>query len=417
MAASNPSIEDVLGIGKGVTLWQRLRPWLLWIVLALLVLGFGLLWWSSYRTASAPHYQTVAAKTGSLTVTVSATGVVNPVDQIQVGSEISGTVKSVNVDFNDHVTRGQVLAVIDADQLQAQAERAQATLNAAEADVASKQAALNLAESNQARTATLAAHSVVSPQQLETGASGLQQAQAALNASQAQVKVAQADLAADQNQLSKATITSPIDGVVLERNIDPGQTVAASFQAPVLFTIANDLTQMQLLVDIDEADAGTVKEGQNATFTVEAYPNERFNAKVTQLRLDPETVSGVVTYKAVMSVDNAKLLLRPGMTVATDVVVDQVDHGLLIANATLRYTPPAATSGGNFLTRMFGATAPKPQTPAQAAGGQKQVWVLRNGTPVAVPVTAGLTDGAWTAVTAGDIQAGDQIITAATGGG
>ena len=253
---------------------------------------------------------------------------------------------------------------------------------------------------------------------VETGASSLHQAQAALNAAQAQVKVAEADLAADQTQLAKATIRSPIDGIVLERNVDRGQTVAASLQAPVLFTIANDLTRMELLVDIDEADAGSVKEGQHATFTVEAYPNEHFDAKVTQLRLNPQTVSGVVTYKAVMSVDNAQLLLRPGMTVAVDVTVDQVTKALLVPNAALRYTPPtAAPAGGNFFTQLFRRAGPTGQPPARttSSANQKRVWILRDGSPASEPVTIGRSDGTWSEMISGNVRAGDQVITANAG--
>jgi len=418
VATSNATIEDVLGIGKGTPLWRRLWPRLLWLALAILAGLLGVLWWTSYQAASAPHYQTLPTKIGGLTVSVSATGTVSPIDQVQVGSEISGTVKSVGVDYNTHVTQGQVLAVIDADQLTAQAQRAEATLKAVEADVTNKQAVLDLAQANQARTVALAAHSVVSPQDVETGASSLHQAQAALNAAQAQVKVAEADLAADQTQLAKATIRSPIDGIVLERNVDRGQTVAASLQAPVLFTIANDLTRMELLVDIDEADAGSVKEGQHATFTVEAYPNEHFDAKVTQLRLNPQSVSGVVTYKAVMSVDNAQLLLRPGMTVAVDVTVDQVTKALLIPNAALRYTPPtAAPAGGNFFTQLFRRTGPTGQAPARttSSANQKRVWILRDGSPVSEPVTIGRSDGTWSEMISGNVRAGDQVITANAG--
>jgi HlyD family secretion protein len=419
MVAANTDIHDLLGVAKADSLWRRLRPFLLWGGLGLAVAGGVAWWWTARELAPTVHYQTIAAKTGNLTVTVSTTGTVQPINQVQVGSEISGRVDSVEVDYNARVTAGQVLASIDTDQLSAQTRHAEAVLNAAEADVANKQAALHLAQINEGRARTLALHQVASQQNLDDAQAALQQAQAALNAANAQVKVAQADLAADQTQLGKAVIKSPIDGIVLERNVDPGQTVAASLQAPVLFTIANDLTQMELLVDVDEADAGNVREGQTASFTVEAYPDTRFEAKVVQLRYDPVTVSGVVTYKSVMSVDNAKMLLRPGMTVAADIVTKQLQGALLAPNAALRYAPPTASAANrNFLDQML--RRGRNGSPTQTASpplkpDEKRVWVVRDGNPVPKTVTVGSTDGSWTEIVSGDIRPGDQLISG-TGG-
>lgn len=419
MATAESDIRDLLGLTKGASQWHRLWPFLLWGALGVVVAGGAAWWWTSSAMRPSVAYQTVPARIGALTVTVSTTGTVQPINQVQVGSEISGRVDSVSVDYNARVTAGQVLATIDTDQLAAQTQHAAALLSAAQADVVNKQAALRLAENNQSRAQALAVHAVISRRDLDNAAAALQQAQAAVNASAAQVKVAEADLSADQTQLGKAVIKSPIDGVVLERNVDPGQTVAASFQAPVLFTIANDLKQMELLVDVDEADAGSVREGQSASFTVEAYPDIRFDAKVEQLRYDPVTVNGVVTYKSVLSVDNSKLLLRPGMTVAADITVQQLDHALLVPNAALRYAPPvAAPRSRNFLDQLLrrGGNRPATQpTASKVKPNEKQVWILRDGHAAAQTVTIGPTDGNWTEIVSGAVRAGDQLITGASG--
>ena len=415
MVAANSDIQDLLGVAGGAGFWRRARPLMLWGGLGLVIIGAAAWWWTSSALAPAVLYHSVAAKTGDLTINVSTTGTVQPINQVQVGSEISGRVDSVSVDYNASVTAGQVLARIDTDQLAAQTQHAAAVMNAAQADVAIKQAALQLAQNNQARAQALAARDLVSQQGVDNAVAALHQAQAALNASSAQVKVAEADLTADQTQLGKAVIKSPIDGIVLERNVDPGQTVAASLQAPVLFTIANDLTQMELLVDVDEADAGSVRQGQSASFTVEAYPNDRFDAKVVQLRYDPVTVNGVVTYKSVLSVDNAKLLLRPGMTVTADIAVKRLDHALLVPNAALRYVPPVAAAGGrNFLDQLLrrgGSRPATPSTPVTMKPDEKRLWILHEGHAVPETVTIGSTDGTWTEIVAGPVRAGDLLIT------
>src|SRR5581483_6770937 len=320
----------------------------------------------------------------------------------------------------DRVKAGDVLAVINTDKLTAQANRAQALLTAAKAGVAEAEAGLSQSEKELARVEALVGKDFSTQQDLLTAQTNRDRAVAALASAKAQVEVANADLAANETDLAKAEIRSPIDGVVLERNIDPGQTVAASFQAPVLFSIAEDLSRMRLLVDVDEADAGSVSEHQKATFTVEAFPESRFDAEVTQLRFAPATVSGVVTYKAVLSVDNSALKLRPGMTATADIVTRQVNNALLIPNAALRYAPPAtapATADNrNWLARLIprpATTAAVPRNPALQQG-ERQIWVLRDGVPVAMTVTIGASDGTWTEVVKGDIGDGDAVITDAS---
>lgn len=418
--ATKPEMEDVLKIGSGSGWWPRNRASLSWLALVVLVLAAGGWWWSAHQAVSSLQYQTVAAKRGGLTVSVSATGTVDPITQVQVGSELSGKVESVLVDYNAKVTAGQVLAEIDTDKLIAETNHTRAQLDAMKADVVQKQAAFAQTESDLARLRPLVLHDFASRQDLETAVSARDQAEAVLNSAKAQVKVSEADLAANQTDLDKAVIRSPINGIVLDRNVDPGQTVAASLQAPVLFTIAGDLSQMQLLVDVDEADAGSVKEGQDATFTVEAFPDRHFAAKVVQLRYAPVTVSGVVTYKSVLSVDNASLALRPGMTVAAEIVTQKVDDTLLIPNAALRYAPPKtaeATDNRNWLVKLM----PRPPTQAQTElsdnlpPGRKRIWVLKDNAASPLLITPGATDGNWTQVLDGDLQDGNLLIVDSTG--
>jgi HlyD family secretion protein len=420
MLASNPDINALLKIGTPPSWLERHRRLLLWTGVAFVVIGSGGWWWVARSATTDVSYQTVAARLGSLTVTVSTTGTVEPVNQVEVGSEISGTVTSVKVDYNDAVKAGQVLAEINTDQLTDQANRAQALLDVATADVASKQALLHQAESQVNRARPLALHDYESKKDLEAAETALAQAQAGFDGAKAQVKVAEADLASNRTQLSKARIVSPINGMVLDRNIDPGQTVAASLQSPVLFTIADDLTQMHLVVDVDEADAGSVKEGQPASFTVEAFPDRHFDAKVVQLRYAPVIVSGVVTYKSVLSVDNSSLVLRPGMTVAADIVTKKLDNALVIPNAALRYAPPspaASATGGNFLAQLTrpGRPTVQPATATDLSSDQKRVWVLRNDKPMPIMITVGSNDGNATEVVKGDLHAGDQLITSSKG--
>jgi len=226
--------------------------------------------------------------------------------------------------------------------------------------------------------------------------------------------VADAQLHLDETNLAKARITSPIDGVVLSRNVDPGQTVASSFQAPVLFALAEDLRKMEIRVDVDEADIGAVGEGQTATFSVDAYPYRRFPARIRMLRFGSEVVQGVVTYKAVLTVDNSHLLLRPGMTATATITVSEVKDALLVPNPALRFSPAASNAGDNrsLLQRLMPRGPPRRQaaTRPDARGPNRTVWVLRSGVPASVAVTVGLTDGKLTEIKTGELKPGDRVI-------
>lgn len=418
MLAPNPDIQDLLQLDVKPNWWRQHRTLLLiGGAIALLVLAGGTWWWIAQANAKAVQYKTAAVALGDLVVTASTMGTVEPITQVDVGSEISGTVTKVNVTYNDQVEAQQVLAEISTDQLTDQVNRTQSLLDSARATVIDRQASLAQANRNLSRLGLLAVQELASTEDLEKTQTLQLQASAGLAVATAQIKVAEADLASNQTQIEKASIRSPIAGIVLDRNVDPGQTVAASLQSPVLFTIVDDLRLMHVIVDVDEADVGTVKEGQRATFTVEAFPDQVFDAKVIQLRYAPITVSGVVSYKSVLSVDNSALLLRPGMTAAAQIVTDEISAAMLIPNAALRYVPASSTkrTGGGL---FGGAVAPQPSPvvandlPADA----KQIWVLRDGVAQGVTIVAGLTDGTSTQVVSGELAAGDLVITDATVG-
>jgi HlyD family secretion protein len=318
------------------------------------------------------------------------------------------------VDYNSRVEAGQVLAELDTDKLGATVESARAKLNAAKAKVEEAEATVVETQRIYERRQTLAAREITPVHELDLARAAHERAVASLASARAEVEVAEADLRLKETDLAKACICSPINGVVLKRNVDPGQTVASTLQAPVLFSIAENLTQMEVQVDVDEADVGEVKEGQTATFAVDAYPDRRFPATIRELRFASETVQGVVTYKAVLAVDNSELLLRPGMTATAEIIVDEVQDVLLVPNAALRFSPPAETSDhekGGFLggllpgpPRFRAASAPEETGPA------RQIWTMRDGAPVAVAIIAGATDGNRTEVKEGEIEAGEAVI-------
>lgn len=364
---------------------------------------------------SATRFVTAEARRGSLTITVTATGQLEPVNQVEVGTEISGTIETVEVHDNARVKAGQVLARLDTDQLEARLRQSQAALELARARV--KEAEATVVETRNAlrRAQELAKAGICPPQECEAAEAAYARAEAAPGIARAQVTQATAQRDADRTTLSKAVILSPISGLVLKRQVEPGQTVAATLQTRVLFILAEDLSKMELHVAVDEADVGQVREGQRAVFTVDAYPDRVFPAVITRVRYAPETVEGVVTYQAVLYVDNADLALRPGMTARADITVREIEDALLVPNAALRFTPPeaavpAADRDGGLLGRLLPGPPRPPSAErrriAPADRRQQRVWTLRDGEPVAVPVTVGATDGEMSEVVAGEVTPG-----------
>lgn len=388
------------------------------VAITLAVAVVSLFLWIRQDESPGTRYRTAEVTRGSLTVTVSATGTLQPVNQVQVGSEVSGTIREVAVDINDRVEQGDVLAVLDTDQFEARVKQARASLELAQAQVRQAQATETETASKLRRTARLVEGHLVSEEELDTAQASYDRAVADVARSRAQVAQAQAALDAEEVLLAKATIRSPIQGIVLSRNVEPGQTVAASFQTPVLFTLAENLTQMELHVNVDEADVGQVMEGQSATFTVDAYPDRQFPARITEVHFASLPVAGVVTYETVLSVDNSELLLRPGMTATAEITVAEVRDATLVPNAALRFAPPVEVEvqrAGNtsLLSRIFPRPARSSSRGNQALRShdrQQRVWVLDGGEPVAVPVEAGASDGISTVIVSGELQPGAAVV-------
>ncbi|MBI3771395.1 MAG: efflux RND transporter periplasmic adaptor subunit [Gammaproteobacteria bacterium] len=389
------------------------RRGLIITVIALVIIGLIAVFFFKGNTKAPQQFITAEVQRGDLTVTVTATGTLAPLNQVDVGSEISGTIESIAVDFNDRVKRGQVLARINTDEQQARVTQVRAALDVAEARVLQANATVQETELKLKRCETLAQQGLCPSQDMEATRAARDRAVADQSSAKAQVSQAKATLDAEQTRLTKAAIRSPIDGIVLKRNIEPGQTVAASLQAPVLFTLAESLSQMELHVSVDEADIGQIHVGQIATFTVDAYGDRSFPAKIIQVRLAPQTTGGVVSYETVLALDNKDLALRPGMTATAQVMVEQIHDALLVPNAALRFTPPVtqAKEQRSLLDQLFPRWGRRDRNEqAQGKNKQKQVWLLQNNVPTPVDVKTGASDGRMTQVTTGELQPGTALL-------
>jgi len=412
MTQPKTDIDDILRAGRSRGPLRRL----LWIALLLALGGGGWLWWAGGSSEGERRYETVEATLSPVVVTVTATGTVEPTNLVEISSELSGTLREVLVDYNSTVKAGQELARLDTDKLEASLEHARASLAVREASVAQAEATLKEARDTYDRMVELDQRGVVSLQEFRAAEAAYARAQAALKSAEADQRVAEADLKVEEANLAKACICSPIDGVVLDIDADPGQIVASSLQAPVLFTIAEDLRRMELRVDIDEADIGKVEVGDPAEFTVEAYQARRFPAVISELRYASETVDGVVTYKAILSIDNDEMLLRPGMTATADITVSRIDEALTVSNAALRFAPPAEpeedeSEGRGLLGMLIKPPSVAPATQVTVSPeGWRTLWVLREGVMQPVEVRTGETDGMVTEIAEGDLAPGDRVI-------
>lgn len=382
-AVPQPDQDMASRLGLGRKNRPRRRRWL-WIAGVAVVLGLG--GWAMLRGAPPHAYATKPVVRATLAVTVSATGTLAPRDQVDVGAEVSGRIDALAVDFNDHVKKGQVLARINTDQLKAQLEQARAIL-------AQAQATLSQMSQTHERYATLVKGNAMSQEQLNISQGDLARAKAGVGLAQAQVQQ-------DETMLSKATIYAPIDGVVLDRKVSAGQTVVAAMTTPVLFTLASDLNQMELDVDIDEADVGQVYPGAGATFTVDAYPTRKFPAKLISVHNAPKTVQGVVTYQGVLLVQNQGGMLKPGMTATAEIEAANIKDALEVPNAALRFVPPDDVKAG----------APPP--PAALNGiNAGRVWKQEGKKLVPHDLRLGATDGRSTQILTGDLKPGDPVVT------
>jgi HlyD family secretion protein len=433
---ADQELNDFLGL-KPQPAWRQNLKWIAIGVAALILIPLMARYF--FGTPAEPEYATAAAERGRLVTTVSATGKLAPTNQVTVGSQLSGLVTQVLVDVNDRVAAGQPLAQIDPEQLDDEIRQNRAQLAANQAAVEQARATVAQAGAQLARleeVSRLSGGRVPSRTELQAGRADAQRARAALKVAEANVLASQATLAQTQTQRARAVIRSPVSGVVLARQVDPGQTVAASFNTPTLFVIAEDLSQMKLEVAIDEADVGGVKEGQKASFTVDAFPGQTFPAFITRVdvgsNLSAQAASAssststststnqVVSYAADLSVANPSFVLRPGMTATADIVTSDKRNVLLVPNAALRFSPQTQGAGQGQSSGIAGALNLAPQRRRGAAqrsvtigrGATQTVYVKdEEGKPRPIQITTGDTDGSQTEVLSGGLRSGMQVIT------
>jgi HlyD family secretion protein len=370
------------------------KKWFLFIGFLVVVVLTGVILLRGGEPAA--QYKTAKVGRGEITATVSATGKVNAVVTVQVGSQVSGTIQRLFADFNSSVKKDQIVAQIDPSLLQAQVEQARAKMANDEANVEKARVVLADAKRNLGRMEELLSKNLVSQSDKDAAQTAYDSALAGLKAAEAQVVQDQAALKLAETNLRYTTIQSPVDGIVISRNVDVGQTVAASLQAPVLFTIAQDLTEMQVDTSVDEADIGKIQVGQAAEFTVDAYPESPFDGTVHDIYNQPLIVQNVVTYDAIIRVKNPDLKLKPGMTANITIKVGHSNDAVKLPNAALRYSPEKAPG--------------QEAVPKTGKGNATRVWILKNGKTVPVAVTLGLSDGSFTEVVAGDLSPGDEVV-------
>lgn len=451
--SSNQDVQALLGDGLARRWWQSTTVWIGVVAVAAAVGGY-VYWQDQQKARAKPVYVSEVLKKGDLSLTVMANGTLQPTRTVNVGSELSGTVRNVLVDVNDVVKKGQVLVALDTDKLQAQLNRSKASVVSAQARLQQSQASLREAQSNFSRLEEvhrISGGKVPSAAEMDSGRAAVERARADVAASTASVDDARAALNTDETNLSKASIKSPIDGVILTRSVDPGNAVAASLQAVTLFTVAEDLKQLRLEVSVDEADIGAVKAEQRASFTVSAYPTRTYPARVTRVDYGSTKTDNVVTYLARLRVRNEDMTLRPGMTASATIRTDERQDVLLVPNSALRFTPvgmqapaiegaapaggPAGPGAGNgerparpqqgasggssgglmgqlmpARPRMSRGGAPGGNAQPLGPGQMRHVWVLQGDTPVAVVVKTGLSDGRMTEVESDKLQVDVRVI-------
>lgn len=401
-------IQQTLGRGR-----QDFGRWR-WGIGLLLALLIALLLFTLFGgdQGAGLSYRTAAVERGDLLLTVTATGTLQPLNQVEVGSELSGTISRVAVDFNDEVKVGQVLIELDTSTLENRIVEGKASLLSAEAKVKEAEATELEKQAALKRCRELATKKMCSQNDVDAAVAAYARARAGVASARAQVAIAEAVLSGHQTNLKKATIRSPINGIVLDRKVEPGQTVAASFQTPELFTLAEDLSHMELIVAIDEADIGRILEGQQGSFSVDAFPERRFDATITQVRRAPQTVDGVVSYQTVLSLSNDDLKLLPGMTATAEIITRQLSDALLIANAALRYSPPQVEpqtrQGGSLINQLFPRRRhSRPDRANNDQGMTRKVWLLKEGEPQEITIKVGDSDGRYTEVV--DAEMGDLV--------
>lgn len=345
------------------------------------------------------NFRTEKISKGDIVETVTASGNVNAVTTVLVGTQVSGTIKTIYADFNSPVKNGQLIAQIDPTTFEAQVEQARANLLSAKANLEKAEASFIDAKRTLERNRALFSKDLIARSEVDTAETNYETSKAQINASKAQVAQAEASLKVADTNLRYTRIISPVNGIVVSRNVDVGQTVAASFQTPTLFTIAQDLTKMQIDTNVAEADIGKVKQGQDVEFTVDAYPSITFKGKVSQVRNAPINVQNVITYDAVILVSNPELKLKPGMTANVSIIISAKKDVLRIPNAVLRFSMPDKDKDKNKKAQQ--------KWPGQKGAG---VWIIENGKPKRIPVSTGVSDGSYTELISGEIKEGQEVV-------
>ena len=396
------------------------------LLAGLLALGY----WRLGDGAKESPYITAPVQRGNVTQVVSATGTLQAVVTVLVGSQVSGTIARLNADFNSKVKKSDVIAELDQAKFKARVDEEKANLLAAEASMAKGKVTLEDTRRTLTRAAELKRRDLISQSELDTAQTASDAAASQFEVTKAQVGQAQAALNQASVDLANTIIRSPVDGIVISRNVDVGQTVAASLQAPTLFTIANDLSKMEVHTNVDEADIGNVWVGQDVTFTVDAYPNRRFKGKVAQVRHAPTIVQNVVTYDAVVGIDNRELLLKPGMTANVEFLVSHKRDVLKIPNMAIRFRPPAEKQQAQEIIRQAGRSTGAARRPGRSGSGRSRgstsgdggdgrwvrIYVLADGQAAAVQVRLGITDGSYTEVIEGEVKEDQSVVLAISEG-
>ena len=398
VADALPSMTELKQtIGPGTSAWQARRWWIIGGIVVALVAA-GALAFTLKGSRKRVQYESALVTRGDLAVTVESTGTLEAVTSFEVGSEVSGRVLKELVEVNDEVRKGQIMAEIDPEPLNSGLDQSRAQLRGAQDAVNLAQATASESARTLARNQQLGKEGILSQSDLDAARSMRDRDNASLHSAQENVRVAKASVDLTSSKREKATIRAPIDGVVLARLVEPGQTVTAGFQTPVLFKLAQDLKKMKLHVDIDEADVSRIHGGESATFTVEAYPGRNFPSQVVTLQMQPKVSQNVVTYLAVLSVDNVDRALLPGMTCTATIQAETKRGVLVVPNAALRFTPPVKPGGLS-------------KTGVNFTDGKHRVWVLKGTVPTPIEVKTGATDGRHTEILSGDLQEGANVLT------
>ena len=400
-AASSPQAAAPGSVRAG----GRHGRWVVAILIALVVAVVAAAGWRTTRATTPVHYVTAAVSRGTVARAVTGSGTVNPVTTVQVGTYVSGVIQQLFCDYNTPVKKGQLCAKIDPRPYQTVVDQARANLSTANAQRAKDEANLAYAKITYDRALDLRQRGIVPQDTADSAKSAYDQARTQVDLDASTIEQHRAVLDASQINLGYTNIVSPVNGTVVSRNVTMGQTVAASFQTPTLFLIAADLANMQVDANVSESDIGGVTLGDAVSFTVEAFPDRTFQGRVVQVRQAPQAVQNVITYDVVISAPNPELLLKPGMTATTRIVIDHRDNVMRVPDQALRYSPGGVAGGAP--TSTASATSAPAEEHARGAG---YVWVLRDGRPTHVAVSIGLDDDAYAEITAGDLKVGDQIV-------